>query len=222
MDRYRWFKTTLPESFAASIGKFPVIEEATLHMPGFVLLEKNKTRCDLQYRWLTNIEAVTLNNGEVSTNIISVINVVNFSLFEKNKNFWIKVKNPPRSLKELLLALELVFGFGFTIEVVLLKPQVLEAILNKLDDHKLISFKANGSVVELQTIFRLEAASKIGINIDSLKILVGTKYALDQSSYEVSHKGYKGQFSSASNGTMKVSGDISPFLLNLIENGLTS
>lgn len=222
MDRYRWFKTTLPENFVTSIGKVPLIGDEASHMPGFVLLERKKTRCDFQYRWLTNIEAVTLSNGKVSTNIISIINMVHFSLFEKNRSFWIKVQNPPRSLKELFLALELVFGFGFGIEVVSLKPQTLDTILKKLDGHKLISFKANGSLIEAQTIFRLEAASKIGIDIDSLKILTGTKYALDQSSYEVSHKGYVGQFSSGSNGTMKVSGDISPFLVNLIENGLTS
>lgn len=222
MDRYRWFKVTLPAALNESIDRIPLIEENAANRPGFVLLERSKSRYEFQYHWLTNIEAIVLNNGEVSTNVLSILNTVHFFIFEKKQKFWIKVKNPPRSLKELFFALELAFGFGFGIEAMSLKPSELEVILKKLDDHKLISFKARGSVPEAQTIFRLEAASKIGIDIESFKILKDTKYLIDQSSFEVSHKGYKGQFSTGANGAVKMSGDIAPLILNLIENGIVS
>jgi hypothetical protein len=222
MDRYRWFKVKLPDSFEASIKKILVVEYETTQIPGFFLLDHKKQYFDFLYRWITNIEAITFSNGEAATNVISILNSVQFSLFEKEKKVWIKVKNPPRSLKELFFALELAFGFGFSIESTTLSAAAISRILRKLDDHRLISFKANGSVVEDQTIFRLEAASKVGIDIDSFRMLRETRYSLDHSCFEVSHKGYKGQFSSGGNGTIKVSGDISNLLLGLIENGVTT
>lgn len=222
MDRYRWFKVNLPDSFEASIKKIPFTEDEETHIPGFFLLDQKKQNFEFQYRWLTNIEAITFSNGEAATNFISILNVVHFTLFEKGKKVWIKVKNPPRSLKELFLALELAFGFGFSIESTALSASAISGILRKLDDHRLISFKANGSIVEVQTVFRLEAASKVGIDIDSFRMLRETKYSLDHSCFEVSHKGYKGQFSSGGNGTVKVSGDISTLLLGLIESGVTT
>lgn len=222
MDRYRWFKAVLPGSFEASIRKIPLVEDETTHIPGFFLLDQKKQHFEFQYRWITNIEAVTFSNGEAATNVISILNVVQFSLFEKGKKVWIKVKNPPRSLKELFFALELAFGFGFSIEPIGLSASAISGILRKLDDHRLIAFKANGSVVEVQAVFRLEAASKVGIDIDSFRMLRETRYSLDHSCFEVSHNGYKGQFSSSGNGTIKVSGDISNLLLGLIENGVTT
>lgn len=222
MDRYRWFKVNLPDSFEDSIRKIPLVEDEVTHIPGFFLLDQKKQYFDFQYRWITNIEAITFSNGKAATNVISILNVVQFSLFEKGKKFWIRVKNPPRSLKELFLALELAFGFGFSIESTALSPAAISGILRKLDNHRLISFKANGTVIEAQAVFRLEAASKVGINIDSFRMLSETRYSLDHSCFEVSHKGYRGQFSSGGNGTIKVSGDISPFLLELIENGVTT
>lgn len=66
----------------------------------------------------------------------------------------------------------------------------------------------------------MEFISKQGINIENVSILNNIKYTVDLAAYELICDGIRGQVTYTTNGLIKISGQLAPKLISIIESDL--
>jgi len=69
-------------------------------------------------------------------------------------------------------------------------------------------------------VARMEFASKAGMVVENMKVLGGLQYKVELAMFELVLDGLKGQLAFSATGTVKVSGQLAPKLLSLIEQDL--
>ncbi|MGB4118284.1 MAG: hypothetical protein WBK51_17210 [Polaromonas sp.] len=220
MNRYKWYRLGLPISFQQllkNIAKNKFVSDANF---GFMTTDADWGKRNFRFAWRTHIAKTSFDNaGTPSVELVASVSYCDFHLFERNELCWLRVVNPPRSLKELLNAIEQLSGFGFFSDPVFF-PTALPPSLAQNKDAKLIGFKAIGSIPKQHAVTRVEIASKEGLQIDKLDFLSQMKCVIDHSVYEITFQRIRGQVAFSSTGVLKISGQLAPLLLSLIEADL--
>ena len=119
-----------------------------------------------------------------------------------------------------VLTLESVSGFGFSCSPVTFEHARPRLIFAHVDESKLVSLKAVGAVIGEDLVARMEFASKMGINLEKIKILRGLRYKLDVAVFECVFQGVRKQVSISASGTVRLSGPLAPRLIYFIEKEL--
>jgi hypothetical protein len=143
-------------------------------------------------------------------------------LFDQRGTVFLRVENPGRSVKELLNALETAAGFGFYAEAVLFTNGRPAALFDTVQQSRLVGLKLSGAVIGEDVVARIELASKLGMEPAELAILKDIRYTVDSAVFEVLFGSVRGQVAFNANGLVKMSGQLSPKLLDLIEAELDS
>jgi len=188
---------------------------------GFSSIEDPNSSSIYRFLWRTKIVATILDeSGAPVYQEIDSISFTDFSIVSIDGQTFLRVENPGRSIRELLNALESIIGLGFTSKLVTFEHVRPTTIFEKIKTVRLIGFKVLGVVLDEDLVARMEFASKQGMTLAQMKFLEGRPYKVDSATYEMVHEGIRGQLSFLSNGTVKVSGQLAPKLMQLIEKDL--
>lgn len=109
---------------------------------------------------------------------------------------------------------------GFTVKPVVFDKGQPSTVFRSVDASKLVGLKVVGAVVADDLVARMEFASKEGMVVENMTVLDGLKYKVEHAVFELSIGGLKGQIAFAANGTVKISGQVAPMLVGLVEQDL--
>lgn len=222
MNRYRWFTLRLPRSvrsFAKDLQKCAPFNES-----GFGFIEKDKAAADrFSFKFLKHNSIaipVLTNDGKLIYQSIKSIESVDFELFQKNSNIWLKIEDPPRSSRDFFNALESVSGFGFSAHPFIFSTENQRETLRVFDDYRLVGLKGIGNSIAKKFVTRIDIASKEGIDPENIDLISGLDFKTDQITYEISYKMLRGQVTFSASGLVRIAGAVSPFLVNCLESSL--
>ena len=133
---------------------------------------------------------------------------------------FLRIENPGRNVRDLLNALEALVGMGFTVRPIVFDKGQPSTVFRSVDASKLVGLKVVGAVLADDLVARMEFASKEGMVIEKMNVLNGLKYKVEHAVFELVLGGLKGQISFAANGTVKISGQVAPKLVSLVEKDL--
>lgn len=212
--RFRWYRLRIPNDnnrLISVIMEHPLINDQDF---GFVYVDDSKFR----FLWRTKITVTRLDDsGETLFEEVETINVTSFSIVYVASDVFLRIENPGRTIRELLNALEILLGFGFTAKPLTFEHSKPTSIFEFIKVTKLVGLKIVGAVVGTDLVSRMEFASKQGMIVEDISILSNLDYKIDSAIYELVYSGIKGQMSFSSNGIVKVSGQLAPKIIHLIE-----
>ena len=221
VTRYRWYRIQLPGG-SAVLHKLFSLHPFTANLnQGFTRIEGSLGEPIYRFLWRSKIVITQLDdNGTPIYQEVSTVNFTDFSIVDVDGTTFFRLENPGRSVRDLLNTLEALVGLGFTCRTVTFEGAKPTKVFEKIKTIKLIGLKIVEVVLEKDLIARMEFASKQGITLEKLAILEGVPNKIEFANYELIYEGVKGLLAFASNGTVKISGQLAPLLLHLIEQDL--
>lgn len=158
-----------------------------------------------------------LPSGESESEVVESVEWLDLSLIEGKKSSILKIFNPGRNLRGLMVALESALGYGFSASAIQPENMKVESVLSQFEVVRLVGLKVTNVVVSKDCIGRMEFLSKDGIDPANLKPLKGLKYQPDFVKYEAIYRGLRGSFACANSGLVKVSGPLGSRIIELID-----
>lgn len=221
MTRHKWLKIGLPstfERFIAQLCNSPLGQNTPF---GFTLLMEEAERFRFRHLQRSRVAITVLDeNGNSTRQLIDTIDSIEFEAFQTGEKIWVRVDDPPRSLREFTNSLEMMSGFGFSAEAITFPYQQQQALLQCADSCKLVAFKGLGNNISAKLIARIEVASKEGLQPEEIEFLKSLKYTIDHATFDVSFNMTKGQITFTSSGLVRINGALGPFLLDCVESYL--
>lgn len=218
--RYRWYRIRVPpnQDLGRLLARRPLTEASRV---GFYKQGDTPSEASFRFVWRTTVVATRYDrDGVASHEEFQSIDVLNFALINIGRTSLLRVENPHRNLREFMNALESLAGFGFSCAPVLFENVRPTLVFDHVDASKLVSLKVVGAAIGEDLVARIELASKMGMKMGKIKMLEGLHYKVDVAVFECILQGVKGQISVSSNGTVRLSGPLSPRLLHFVEREL--
>ncbi|MHC9034252.1 hypothetical protein ACYTTR_00845 [Cobetia marina] len=217
--RYRWYRLKSPISHSSLLDLMMNEEITSEKNQGYSLLHSENKEITFRFFWRVKITTTRLDqDGETFHEELFTLNSQDCTLTRTGDKYLLRLENPGRSSRELFNSLEELMGMGFYSKALVLSNENINELLKKLDISKLTGIKLTGGVENNEMVARIDLASKKGIILENLPMLEGVKYKIDSASYEIMTKGTKGNFSYTPTGLVRISGQLSPMLLALIES----
>lgn len=217
--RYRWFRIQLParaRDLWAIVASCP-FEAASVYGFARALSGDNSYR----YLWRSRVVVTTLDaEGTPTYEQIDSVSFTDFAVVELGDLIFLRIENAGRNIRDLLNALETLAGIGFTAKPVTFDKGRPSAVFCSVDSSRLVGLKVVGAVLADDLLARMEFVSKEGMVVENMEVLKGLKYQVELAVFEVVLSGLKGQIAFAANGTVKISGQIAPKLISLVEKDL--
>lgn len=219
--RYRWFRIQLParaKELAALVSTRPFDSTSTY---GFSRVP-NEFRGDLyRFLWRSRVVVTKLDSEGIPTHEqIDSVSFTDFAVVNIGDLTFLRVENPGRNVRDLLNALETLVGMGFTVKPVTFDKGKPTTVFSSVDASKLVGLKVCGAVLADDLVARMEFVSKEGMVVENMAVLDGLKYNVEHAVFELVLGGLKGQIDFAANGTVKISGQVAPKLVSLVEADL--
>lgn len=215
--RYRWYRIRLPKNskgLDVALAAIPFLADSR---EGFVAIQASPGSSGFRFLWRSTVTVTQLDDsGEPASQVIETVNFCDFSVVTIDGGLYIRVENPGRSLRDLFNALEAAVGFGFTCKLLTFDSRPATLFKN-VDAIKMIGLKVVGAVVDEDVVARMEFVSKQGMSLDGLHILEGIHHKVEYAAYELLYEGVKGQVAFSATGNVKLSGQLAPKVLHLIE-----
>lgn len=222
LTRYRWYRIQLPSDIPdlpGVIANRPFVPNSN---EGFTSVDGSLGGAIYRFLWRSKVVITQFDDSGIpSYQEIATVNFTDFAIVIVDGLTFLRMENPGRSIRELLNAVETLVGLGFTCKPVTFETIKPTTVFEKIESIKLIGLKVIGAVLEDDLVARMEFASVKGITPDKLAILEGVPHKIESASYELIYEGVKGQLSFTSNGTVKVSGQLAPRLIHLVEQDLS-
>lgn len=221
VNRYRWYRIQLPSgilSLSDIVTNNPLIPDGN---QGFLKIDGPLGTPIYRFLWRSKIVITQFDdNGATSYQEVATVSFTDFGIIQIDGLTILRIENPGRSIRELLNTIESLVGLGFTCKPLTFENTKPTKVFEQIESIKLIGLKVMGAVLDEDLVARMEFASKKGITFEKLKILQDIPHKIESASYELIYEGIKGQLSFASNGTVKISGQLAPKLLHLVEQDL--
>lgn len=221
MTRYRWYRIQLPlgiPDLSGVVEKHPLEPKSN---QGFTRVNGSLGFPVHRFLWRSKVVVTQFDDsGAPFYQEIATVNFTDFAILNIDKQSFLRIENPSRSIRELLNAIESLVGLGFTCKQVTFEKKKPTTVFESIDVIKLIGLKVVDAVLDEDLVARMEFASKQGITSEKLTVLNGIPYKTDSASYELIYGGIKGVLSFNSNGAVRVSGELAPRLVHLIEHDL--
>ncbi|MBA8735802.1 hypothetical protein [Chromobacterium violaceum] len=219
--RYRWYSIQLPRGtpdLPAVIDDYPFGQETN---QGFTRVNGALGHLIHRFLWRSKVVVTQLDeNGDPAYQEVETVNFTDFAIINIDDAVFLRIENPGRSIKELLNALESMIGLGFTCKLITFDKKKPTTVFEDIEVIKLIGLKVTGAVLGEDLVARMEFASTEGITPEKLTVLANVPHKTDSASYELIYGGLRGLLSFNSNGTVKVSGQLAPKLIHLVEQDL--
>lgn len=219
--RYRWFRIHLP-ALAQDLAALVLMRPFDSTSPfGFATVPGDLGGTSYRFLWRSRVVVTRLDVEGIPTyEQIDSVSFTDFVLVTVADLIFLRIENPSRNIRDLLNALETLVGIGFTVKPVVFDKGRPSTVFRSVDASKLVGLKVVGAVVADDLVARMEFASKEGMEIENMTVLDGLKYKVDHAVFELVLGGLKGQIAFAANGTVKISGQLAPKLLSLVERDL--
>lgn len=222
LKRYRWYRIQLPrgaKDLAEIITARPLGPGDTY---GFSRTEGSTGEWLHRFLWRTKVFVTQFDDAGVpSYQEVASVNFTDFAIIELDGESFLRIENPGRNIRDLLNALESMVGLGFTSKLLTFEKAKPTKVFESIQAFKLIGLKVVGAVVEEDLVARMEFVSKQGMVVEQMKLLEGLRHKVDSATYELLYEGIRGQLAFSSSGTVKVSGQLAPRLVHLIEQDLS-
>ncbi|WP_175824503.1 hypothetical protein [Burkholderia cepacia] len=219
--RYRWYKIQLPSkdsNLLLKIADKQLTQDAGF---GFSRLEDEFGTLKFRFLWRTKVVVTRLDDdGAPSYEEIASVSFKDFAIVNIDGATFLRVENPGRNLRDLLNALESIIGLGFSSRALTFDKGKPTTVFESVESTKLVGLKVVGAVIDEDLVARMEFASKQGMIVENMRLLNDLRYSVDSAVFELIHEGVRGQVAFASSGIVKVSGQLAPLLVNLIERDL--
>lgn len=148
---------------------------------------------------------------------VASVNFTDFAIVLVEGTTFLRIENPGRNIRELMNSLESILGLGFTSKALTFEKTRPTTVFENVDSIKLVGLKIVGAVIDDDLVARIEFASKQGMIVENMKLLDDLRYKIDTSVYELIYEGIRGQMVFSSSGLAKISGQLAPRLIHLIE-----
>lgn len=217
----RWYRLRLPKmehDLVRALSRRPLLDSTDY---GFYRYDSDSS--GVAFRFLCRAKVVATQydeDGELTFQEYQSLKMLNFSLVTVGRSILARIDNPWRNLSAFMNALEGVVGFGFSCSPITFEKYKPQKFLSKVDTYKLVSLKVSGTILRENLVARMEFASKMGMDVDKMKVLKGLHYGVDVSIFECVYRDLKGQISIHSNGTIRFVGSLSSRLRELVEKEL--
>lgn len=219
--RYRWFRIQLParaRDLAALVATRPFDSTS---MYGFARVFGGSSSASYRFLWRTRVVVTKLDpEGLPTYEQVDSVSFTDFALVEIGDLSFLRVENPGRNVRDLLNALETLVGMGFTVKPVTFEKGQPATVFSSVDASKLVGLKVIGVVLADDLVARMDFVSKEGMVVENMTVLDGLKYKVEHAVFEIFLEGLKGQISFSANGTVKISGQVAPKLISLVEEDL--
>lgn len=216
--RFRWYRIQLPReaaSLPSVIDSRPLTPDASF---GFSRVEGTIGTTVYRFLWRTTIVVTQFDDsGAPSFQEVASVNFTDFAVLPVAGDTFLRIENPGRNIRDLLNALESLVGLGFTSRPITFEKARPTTVLESVEATKLVGLKVVGAVVDEDLVARIEFASKQGMLVEKMKLLDSLRYKQESASYELLFEGIRGQLTFSSSGLVKVSGQLAPQLVHLIE-----
>lgn len=225
MIKYRWYLLRSDFSLTQIAKKLRNQQLTEERVFGFMRLPNEDYPERICFRHLrrTKIQFIVADqSGEAQQQTFETLSTVEIQLFERSGCVWLRVENPPRSLRDLLGDIETVLGLGISITPMLFDLKQQRRALRRADSIQMVAFKGIGSSAEHNALARFEVASKDGVDPDRLDFLSHLEFKIDHATFEVVRKMLRGQVAFLPSGLIRLAGPLVPYLLQELENELTS
>lgn len=219
--RYRWYKINLPvdlDDFSEHLKSTPLNDDS---MFGFLFIDESQGEVKFRFLWRSTIVVTKFNeNSNPVYEQISTINFLDIAFLRIQKKIFLRIENPSRSLRELMNAIESLAKAGFSCRPITFNNAWSKSVFDSVEVTRLVGLKVSGSVIDESLVVRMDLASKNGMIVENMKILNALRYTTESAVYEVIYMGIKGQISFSSGGIVRISGQLAPKILHLIEEDL--
>ena len=222
MQKAKWFTV----GYAKTIGALvKVLDGASFNIEqgfGFAFAERRPpSRYCFEYLKQSTLQVpYLLVDGSVAFQEVKTVARLTFEIFDQNGKIWIKVDEPPRSIRDFLNSLEKVVGFGFSIQPYQFSLAEQHLALEKFDSVRLVGFRGVGSSALLRLVARIDVASKEGFDAHQLPLVDGLDFKTEQTTYEVTHKMLRGQVTFTGSGLVRIAGALAPLVTEKLESSL--
>lgn len=220
MMRYRWYRVRLPSSLkkaTQALAEREFVDDAPF---GFSLIE-DASSGRFRFWWKTQIAIARFDeNGEPSFEHVASVNYIDFELFRAGKHLVLRVENPGRSCRDLLNAMEAVFGYGFYCKAITFERLHYPSFFKGFGPANLVGLKVVGALPSQGLLARVDLVSKEGMREREIPLLRGMKYKTEQAIFEIVFHGTRGQIAITSSGLIRTTGHLAPMLLDLVQRAL--
>lgn len=221
LTRYRWYRIQLPPDaidLAALVARCPFVPEVPF---GFSRVEAGIGAPTYRFLWRTRVVITKLDtDGSPTYEQVESVSFTDFAVVVVEAMTFLRIENPGRNIRDLLNALESLAGIGFTARPVSFDRAKPTAVFDRVSVSKLVGLKVVGAVVDEDLVARMEFASKQGMIVEDMRVLNGLQYKVDLAVFELIYEGVRGQVAFSASGAVKVSGQLAPMLVSLIEQDL--
>lgn len=219
--RYRWYRVQLPSPKMELNKLFLGSPFTNDSISGFACISGEFGLPIYRYLWRTKTLITRLDDeGTPSYEEVASVSFTDFSIISIKDLMFLRIENPGRNTRDLLNKLESIIGLGFTCKPVTFEKGHPDTPLKSAEAVKLVGLRVIAAVVASDVVARMDLVSKQGIIIDELKILKDVRYKVDSSSFELVLQGVRGSIVFSSGGLTKISGQLAPKLVSLIEQDL--
>lgn len=218
LTRYRWYRIQLPReatNLATLVAKCPFTSNTSF---GFSQVDVDISGSKHRFLWRTKVVITKLDaEGLPNYEQVESVSFTDFSVVVLDAMTFLRIENPGRNIRDLLNTLESLAGMGFTAKPMTFELAKPTTIFNHVSVSKMVGLKVVGAVIDEDLVARMEFASKQGMNVNNMKILNGLKYKVELAVFEFLYEGIRGQVAFSANGSVKISGQLAPKLVSLIE-----
>lgn len=220
MKKFRWFLLRLNGPFQDALQKLQSRNFGDKQSFGFLISSPGKQSDRVSFRYLKRsfVRVTVLSDeGVAQPRDVETVEEHLLEISEVSRAVYLRVDNPPRSLRDLLSDLETALGLGISITPLVFPLELQRRAIRGADAMRMVAFKGVGSSVEHKALFRFEVASKEGIEPERLDFLTQMNFKVEQSTFEVTKDMLRGQVSFASTGLVRIAGPLQPYLLGAVE-----
>lgn len=218
--RYRWFIAKVPNgmSLVEKINNFP--KEGRSDQSFYKRSEELSQSDDYKFTWNSELNISNFNEqGDVEFRVVKILNHIDFSIVNIDKNYLIRLINPARSVKELFDALERLIGLGFSCKVIKVDPSKWREALPDDLTAKLVGMEVSDLVINNKVIAKAQfkAINLLHVSPEDIKILEGSSYRVSAVKLDVNKSGQKSIVELKSSGMVKIEGKLDKYILNGVE-----
>jgi hypothetical protein len=184
----------------------------------FISMRDSEGSYAYRFTWTTEVFATRVDEeGELQTERIITQSFLDFVLKNVGKKTLLRIRNPGRTVTNLLNALEAEVGFGFWVKPVELLPYADELLKGSARKTDLIGLKITNVAISENILSRMEFVSKQSIDRAQIQSMLSRTHTLEFSSYEIYLESHKGQISFMRTGLIKVSQQLEKWAIEVIE-----
>lgn len=219
MNRYKWYRVRPPTSAVTLLRRIRSSSFEGDSDSGFLpSVVEGAGPNSFRFLWRTSVVAMSLDEyGNRKSQLVQSVEQIEVDFSSENDFIWLRVMDPPRVSRELFNAIERIAGMGTSFEVQTFTPKQQAKFIRSCDEYRLVGLRGVGSSAEHKVVARIELASKDGVRPEKLAFLEQLRFASDQTTYELTERGLKGQVTFTASGVVRIAGAIQPFVLNQLE-----